>query len=66
MPVFEVIAVEQPTKKDREEGVMERVVFGPKLVVARTEQAAAIAAVVGEASLTDLDQNRLEVSVRPF
>lgn len=67
MPVYEVLAVETPTKKDAEDnGAMERIVFGPKLIVAKNDQAAMIAAVVGEDALKGVDQSRLFVSVRPF
>lgn len=65
MAVYEVLAVENPTKKEAEDGAQERIVFGPKVIVAKSEQAAAITAVIGE-KLEGVDQTRLQVNVRPF
>lgn len=64
MPLFEVAILERPTKKEAEDGAIERLVFGPKAVVAADEQLAGIAAVKGEAE--GLELNRAEVLVRPF
>lgn len=64
MPLYEVAILEKPTKKQEEDGATEKLVFGPKAVVARDPQAAAIGAVSGEAQNFDL--NRVEVIVRPF
>lgn len=66
MPLFEVAILEKPTKKDAEEGASEKLVFGPKAVVARDNQSAAIAAVMGGDVPQDLDRSRMEVLVRPF
>ena len=65
MPLFEVAILERPTKKESEEGARERLVFGPKAVVAADEQGAGIAAVMG-GEKPDCDMNRAEVLVRPF
>lgn len=65
MPLFEVAIIEKPTKKDAEEGKGERLVFGPKAVVANDAQSAAIAAVL-EGEKPDVDRQRMEVLVRPF
>lgn len=65
MPLFEVAIIEKPTKKEAEEGAQEKLVFGPKAVIARDGQSAAIAAVMGGDKLT-ADMNRVEVLVRPF
>lgn len=64
MPLFEVAILEKPTKKDQEEGRGERLVFGPKAVVARDSQSAAISAVLDEK--VNADRQRMEVIVRPF
>lgn len=66
MPLYEVAILEQPTKKEREEGAFERLVFGPTAVIARDPQSAAIAAVTGAGAPTINDASRLEVLVRPF
>jgi len=73
MPLFEVAILLKPTKKEvEEEGKGERLVFGPKAVVARDLQSAGIAAVMGVqeseagANLAKVDLSRAEVLVRPF
>lgn len=64
MPLFEVAILEQPTKKEAEDGKVERLAFGPKAVVAKDTQSAAIAAVLDEK--VDIDRSRMMVLVRPF
>jgi hypothetical protein len=66
MPLFEVAILEKPTKKQAEDGASERLVFGPKAVVANDDQSAAIAAVMDSDAPKDLDRSRMEVQVRPF
>ena len=63
--LFEVAILELPTKKEAEEGKVERLVFGPKPVVANDAQSAAIAAVLGEEKI-EIDRDRMQVLVRPF
>lgn len=64
MPLFEVAILERPTKKEAEEGVGEKLCFGPKAIIANDAQSAAIAAVMDE-KIT-VDRQRMEVLVRPF
>lgn len=67
MPLFEVAIIEKPTKKEAEEGASEKLVFGPKAIIAKDAQGAGIAAVMSEKS--NLDQTRADrwdVIVRPF
>lgn len=64
MPLFEVAVIEHPTKKDREEGAQDKLVFGPKAIIAKDPQSAAIAAVMGEKIA--MDPERIEVLIRPF
>ena len=64
MPLFEVAILEQPTKKEREEGAVEKLVFGPKAVVANDGQTAALAAVMQEGVKIDIQKS--QVLVRPF
>lgn len=66
MALFEVAILETPTKKDAEEGKTERLVFGPKAVVARDSQSAAIAAVMDGGMDATVDRTRMNVIVRPF
>lgn len=66
MPLFEVAMLENPTKKQAEEGAAQKLVFGPKAVIANDEQAAAINAVLDGSIDAAVDRSRLEVLVRPF
>lgn len=65
MPLYEVAVLERPTKKEAEEGAIERLIIAPKAVMARNEQAAVIAATRGP-ELDKVDYDRIEVKVRPF
>jgi hypothetical protein len=67
--LFEVAILEKPTKKEIEdEGKAERLVFGPKAVIANDSQSAAIAAVLDGDNGTkiEVDRRRMRVLVRPF
>lgn len=64
MPLFEVAIIEKPTKKEAEDGATEKLVFGPKAVVANDSQSAAIKAVMEEKPCVDMA--KAEVLVRPF
>lgn len=66
MPLFEVAILEQPTKKEAEDGKSEKLVFGPTAVVAADAQSAAISAVMGTDSLKEIDKSRMQVLIRPF
>lgn len=66
--LFEVAILETPTKKELEEGKTERLVFGPRAVVANDGQSAAIAAVLdgNNGDKIEIDRSRMKVLVRPF
>jgi hypothetical protein len=64
MPLFEVAILEKPTKKEAEDGAIEKLVFGPRAVVAKDSQTAAILAAM-DSKLT-IAQDRMEVLTRPF
>lgn len=67
MPLFEIAIIQKPTKKEIEEGTgTEKLLFGPKPVLARDAQTAGIAAVTGPDAPTGLDMNRAELLIRPF
>jgi hypothetical protein len=69
MPLYEVAILEQPTKHEREDGMSERLIFGPAAVVAKDEQAAAISAVLDRQEMEhaiDVDRSRMTILVRPF
>jgi hypothetical protein len=65
MPLFEVAIIERPSQKEVEEGACEKLVFGPKAVIARDSQGAVVVAVLGSDRPT-VDLNKAEVLVRPF
>lgn len=64
MPLFEVAILERPTKKEAEDGAEEKLVFGPKAIIANDSQSAAIAAVMGEG--VQVEKSRMVVLTRPF
>lgn len=64
MPLFEVVVLEKPTEKAAKDGAVEKLVFGPKAIIAKTEQAAVLT--VMSNGLPKMDINRAEVIVRPF
>jgi hypothetical protein len=67
MPLFEVAVLLKPSKAEADRGEGEKLVFGPKAVVASDSQGAAIAAVLGEPEMQKtMDLSRLAVLVRPF
>ncbi len=65
MPLFEVAILELPTKREREEGVPEKLVIPPTPVIASDPQSAAIAAVMDHGAVS-VDRTRMQVLVRPF
>lgn len=66
MPLFEVAVIEEPTKKEVEEqGAVEKLVFGPKAVVARDAQGAVLGAILADGQ-PKIDLTKAKVLVRPF
>ena len=63
MPLFEVAIIELPTEEEKKNGKFETLIAGPKSVIARTGQVAALGLIK---ELDGVDLNRLEVLVRPF
>lgn len=67
MPLFEVAILERPTANEVKSGKVEKLVFGPKPVVAKDPQSAGIAAIMKDQSeKPDINFDRCEVLVRPF
>ena len=65
--LYEVAMIEQPTKKDKEEGASEKLILKPTAVIANDDKQAAIAAVMQHKDeIGTLDMSRLQVIVRPF
>ena len=65
MPLFEVAIIERPTETERKDGKTEKLVFGPKAVVAKDSQPAAIHAAL-DGNRIEVNEDRMEVLVRPF
>jgi hypothetical protein len=66
MPLFEVAIIEEPTKKEAEDGATEKLVFGPKAIMARDQQSAGIAAVLDTKNALSINKDKMKVLVRPF
>jgi hypothetical protein len=69
MPLFGVAVLEQPTKKEREEGKSERRLFGPVWDTGVDGQAVALKVLLEaqkEGKLGELDLSRAQVQVSPF
>lgn len=67
MPLFDVAIVQHPTPKELEEGTgEEKLIYGPKTVVAKDANTAAIAAIMAEDAPKKLDLIRSQVLIRPF
>ncbi len=66
MPLFEVAIIQLQTKKEAEDGIGgEKLLFGPKFVLAKDAQTAAITAIMKDAP-GDIDMARAQVLIRPF
>lgn len=67
MPLFEIAMIQTQTKKEAEDGVGgEKLLFGPKFVLAKDGPTAALAAMMGDDAPKGIDLNRTQVIVRPF
>ena len=64
MALFEVVVTEEPTDAERDKGELERLVLGPKLVVAKNAQAASFDIFVE--CQNDVDRSRMKINIRPF
>lgn len=64
MPLYEVVILEKPTEKAAKSGAAEKLIYGPKPVIAKSEQAAVLHVMLNGKPKFDID--RAEVIVRPF
>lgn len=64
--LFEVALVQQPTKKEAEEGIGEKLILAPTAVIANDDKAAAVQAVAANKDKVPTDLARVQVLVRPF
>ena len=65
MPLFQVVILEKPKKKEKENGSLERLVLGPVSIISTDTQAAALSVIMDNANI-EIDRNRMDVQVRPF
>ncbi len=70
MPLFGIAVLEQPTKKEREEGKSDRLLYGPEWDTGADGQAVALKVLLDaqrNGKLPgDLDMSRAQVLVSPF
>lgn len=66
--ITEVLIIQRPTKTESEDGKLEKIIFGPKLVISSNEQSAMVSATVQAAAELSAveDKSRIEILVRPF
>lgn len=65
MPLYELAIIERPTKKEAEEGAQEKLVFGPRAVIAKDHQSALLGLILS-GEIPKMDAAKAEVLVRPF
>jgi hypothetical protein len=66
MPLFEVAILEIPSKKEKEEGAIEKLVYGPTAIIAREAQTASVVAALEAKEKVDIDPTKVSILVRPF
>ncbi len=66
MPLYEIAVISAPSKKELEDGVTEKLIFGPKAIVAANDQAAVFGVIQGEDAIKGIDFSKIKVLVRPF
>lgn len=70
MPVFGIVVVEEPTKKEREEGQVERLLLGPVWDIGKDGQAVAFKVLMQAQKdgrlPPDFDPSKASVQVSPF
>jgi hypothetical protein len=64
--LYEVALIEKPTKKEQEDGKVERLILPPTAVIASDDRSAGVQAVMQNKDKIDADLSRVEVLVRPF
>lgn len=64
--LYEVALIQQPTKREAEEGVSEKLILAPTAVIANDDKAAAVQAVAFSKDKVPSDLTRVQVLVRPF
>ncbi len=66
MPLFEVAIIQTQTKKEADDGVGgEKLLFGPKFVVAKDDASAALSCMMGDDAPKNIDLNRAQAAPPP-
>ena len=66
MPLYEIAITQKATKKEAEDGQLEKLMFGPKTVVAKDQQSAVIDLAMSGELPKEIDRTRMEIHCRPF
>ena len=66
MPLYEVAILEEPTKKEERDGVLEKLMFGPTPIIAKNFESAGAVAVMEMGSGVKINKNKMRIIVRPF
>lgn len=64
--LYEVALIEKPTKKEQEDGKVEKLILPPTPVIASDERSAGVQAVMKNKDKITEDLSKVEVLVRPF
>jgi hypothetical protein len=64
MPLYEIAVIQKPSKKEAEEGAIEKLLVAPRPIMARDPLSAAMGA--GRELDPSVDLNKIEVLVRSF
>lgn len=66
MPLFDVAVIIEPTKKEKDDGELEKLIHCEQWIVAANERAAGFEAAIKASKKEDFDMARMKVLVRPF
>jgi hypothetical protein len=66
MPLYEIALIQNPTKKEAEDGKVAVIILPPTAVIATDDRAAAVIAVANNRDKITGELSRVEVLVRPF
>jgi len=66
MPLFEIAVLVKPSHDEANRGEQEKLVFGPKAIVAKDAQSAPLVAALDPGFPKGMDPGKLEVLCRPF
>jgi hypothetical protein len=64
--LYEVAMIQEPTEKEKDDGMQEVLVMPPTPVIAKDEQTAGVSAVMMKKDEIKCEISRIKVLVRPF